>query len=502
MTGPLASLGPSAASRTAMSRPSTGTIRTRKTARGVVFGAQVGFRGERIYVRFGGSWEGWTRERAESELDYITKQIQRGEWLPPAPEEPAPMPREAWRFRDVAAVFLANQAPRLPGGVEGKSYRDLAWWLSVAVDHVGDTRIDKIHEGVVDEMVVALLKERERIDEAAARGEPEYEEYTDTRTGKRHRRRARGLSRGSINKILAAVLRVLKDAKRRRLIEQLPDVDEARVKPERPRRPYLEVDQAVGLIAQAREIERRHAGLTWEQVHAIRSSSRSAVVLAREYKVSDVLIGKIRRGELWTHESPRRRNDIPRAAVVTTLVLAGVRISELCKLDREHVDLPGARLRVPRVKTEASERVIPLVPALHEGLLDQLARADGQPTDPLFPNRNGGRQTPDNVRSRILVPAGREVGLHGTPHMLRRTFASILAELGVPPRRAMYLLGHTNPTLTMAVYQQVLDVAAVGTEARLRDLLGCELDAALQIFSGRQSWTQLPHHPTRTSTSA
>jgi hypothetical protein len=34
----------------------------------------------------------------------------------------------------------------------------------------------------------------------------------------------------------------------------------------------------------------------------------------------------------------------------------------------------------------------------------------------------------------------------------------------VPPRRAMYLLGHTDPTLTMRVYQQVLDMggAAVG----------------------------------------
>jgi integrase len=45
----------------------------------------------------------------------------------------------------------------------------------------------------------------------------------------------------------------------------------------------------------------------------------------------------------------------------------------------------------------------------------------------------------------------REIG-HMTPHTLRRTFASILAEVGVPPRRAMYQLGHTDPTLTMRVY--------------------------------------------------
>jgi hypothetical protein len=37
---------------------------------------------------------------------------------------------------------------------------------------------------------------------------------------------------------------------------------------------------------------------------------------------------------------------------------------------------------------------------------------------------------------------------------LRRTFASILAVCDVPPRRAMYLMGRTDPTLTLAVYQQ------------------------------------------------
>jgi hypothetical protein len=97
------------------------------------------------------------------------------------------------------------------------------------------------------------------------------------------------------------------------------------------------------------------------------------------------------------------------------------------------------------------------------------------------------------VRSRILVPAGEAVGLHVTPHMLRRTFASILAELGIPPRRAMYLLGHTDPTLTMAVYQQVLDVSAPDTEKNLKRLLGCSLREGFQIFAGRGIWTPNGH---------
>jgi hypothetical protein len=72
---------------------------------------------------------------------------------------------------------------------------------------------------------------------------------------------------------------------------------------------------------------------------------------------------------------------------------------------------------------------------------------------------------------------------HVTPHALRRTFASILAEVGVPPRRAMYLLGHTDPTLTMRVYQHVLDMggAAVG---QLEGVLGCTIQEAFVTYSG------------------
>jgi len=71
-----------------------------------------------------------------------------------------------------------------------------------------------------------------------------------------------------------------------------------------------------------------------------------------------------------------------------------------------------------------------------------------------------------------------------TPHTLRRTFASLLAEVGVSPRRAMYLLGHTDPKLTMRVYQQVLDMG-VGAVERLQEALGCDIDEAFTTLSGR-----------------
>jgi integrase len=74
---------------------------------------------------------------------------------------------------------------------------------------------------------------------------------------------------------------------------------------------------------------------------------------------------------------------------------------------------------------------------------------------------------------------------HMTPHTPRRAFASLLVEIGVSPRRAMYLLGHTDPKFTMRVYQQVLDLGGSAPE-QLERVLGCTVDEAFTLLSGRE----------------
>src|SRR5205085_11765298 len=106
------------------------------------------------------------------------------------------------------------------------------------------------------------------------------------------------------------------------------------------------------------------------------------------------------------------------------------------------------------------ERVIPIAPALREILVEHRAERPYGSADYVFPTRNGTRNHPDNLRRHVIdkvkeraneLLAERDQPLigHMTPHSLRRTFASILAEVGVQPRRAMYLLGHTNAKFTM-----------------------------------------------------
>src|SRR3954451_21729964 len=101
----------------ALVRTRGGQLVVRQAKRGRVFSARVRFNGERIRVKFGAEWEGWTEERAQRELDYIVQQIQRGEWLPPTDEPtPASSRREVTTFQVFASIFLSKQAARLPGG--------------------------------------------------------------------------------------------------------------------------------------------------------------------------------------------------------------------------------------------------------------------------------------------------------------------------------------------------------------------------------------------------
>ena len=85
----------------------------------------------------------------------------------------------------------------------------------------------------------------------------------------------------------------------------------------------------------------------------------------------------------------------------------------------------------------------------------------------MFPTREGGRDSPSNVRTRFLASAveladekleasGEEAIGHVTPHGLRRTFASMLLAAGADVPYVMAQLGHTDPKMTLGVYAKVI----------------------------------------------
>jgi hypothetical protein len=142
-----------------MARPRTGTLRRRRTAQGISFGVQFPWRSQNHYVHFGGSWEGWSEERALQEQRYLMAKVNRGEWVPPA-HEPAPRPAAVVpTFQILASEWLHRQKLKAgdPDGAS-KTMRDLEWRLSVVIDRFGPVRADRVDFALAEDLVAELCR--------------------------------------------------------------------------------------------------------------------------------------------------------------------------------------------------------------------------------------------------------------------------------------------------------------------------------------------------------
>ncbi len=144
-------------------------------------------------------------------------------------------------------------------------------------------------------------------------------------------------------------------------------------------------------------------------------------------------------------------------AVLELLYATGVRVSELCDLDRADVD--HARQVVRVFGKGAKERAVPFGHPARDAL-DEWLRA-GRPRlavrsskDALFLGVKGGRLQPTVVR-RIVAGAAQAAGLpHTRPHDLRHSAATHLLDGGADLRAVQELLGHSSLSSTQ-IYTHV-----------------------------------------------
>lgn len=152
---------------------------------------------------------------------------------------------------------------------------------------------------------------------------------------------------------------------------------------------------------------------------------------------------------------------------LTVLRGAGLRVGELLDLEVSSVidyGPTGTWLRVPLGKL-ATERMVPLdadtLAALDDWTTDRGTHRPiphprtGRPTDFLFTAR-GRRLGHARLRNGLLT-AAEHAGLKGpggtplvvTPHQLRHTYATSLANAGMSIQALMALLGHVTPEMTL-----------------------------------------------------
>jgi integrase/recombinase XerC len=144
-------------------------------------------------------------------------------------------------------------------------------------------------------------------------------------------------------------------------------------------------------------------------------------------------------------------------AVMELLYGSGLRISEMCSLNFNSLDLknengPCARITGKGKKT----RLVPLSRASIAAIAEYLQkRGTGKPKDPIFLGERGDRLIPRTIQRNLkayLIKANLDADY--TPHKLRHSFATHLLDHGADIRVIQELLGHESLATTQ-IYTKV-----------------------------------------------
>jgi hypothetical protein len=244
------------------------------------------------------------------------------------------------------------------------------------------------------------------------------------------------------------------------------------------RRPDIDLDRYQAywwmykvVLRQAWALGRQSRGLTWADVQAIRASKESDVALARRYRVSDGLISKIRRRQAWVTEptgnrrrtaNGHRRHVGPGRTPHQRAVRAQRRGPRLRRAPDLRPTPARRRGRTRRPRTGHQDRG-------GRAHRPDAARRPPAPTRPQDDLRlrsqrpslrhaqrpaQHGRQRPAHDRrpppSHPPTSSSANAG-NGRSRAARPTLCDAPSprswpSFNLPPRRAMYLIGHTDPT--------------------------------------------------------
>ena len=143
-------------------------------------------------------------------------------------------------------------------------------------------------------------------------------------------------------------------------------------------------------------------------------------------------------------------------AIIELLFATGMRVSELCQLKHEQINLETGHIRI--FGKGSKERVIQVynpetLKALDEYLA--LSNSDQTSASPFFINRTGTALSDQTVRH-VIRRFTRQANLSKniTPHTFRHTFATLLLEADVDIKYIQHFLGHSSIATTQ-IYTHV-----------------------------------------------
>ena len=161
----------------------------------------------------------------------------------------------------------------------------------------------------------------------------------------------------------------------------------------------------------------------------------------------------------------QRRNALRDAAVSELLFATGMRISELCSLKNEDINLHDGSILIYG-KGDKERRIHIGNDSVSQIMEEYKAefQAEIKSCNHFFANQNGKPLSDQAIRRMINKYCSlADIDLHITPHMFRHTFATSLLEADVDIRYIQEMLGHSSIYVT-EIYTHV-------TTAKQRDIL-------------------------------
>src|SRR5215213_271646 len=265
--------------------------------------------------------------------------------------------------------------------------------------HFGHITVNDLTSRDVEAYLDRKLAENRRIEAALAIGEP----LIDGRG-----RAMQPLRPQTINSHLHLLSEILARAVREGLLARNPAEGED-LRLEVRRENGLELDEAMALVEAAGTLDQRPAPSDElrRRILDMRAAGNAWKALAADLGIAEST-AIYHANRLVNRPLPRYR------PVVATLTLAGLRVSELCALNCEHVDLARRELRVLDAKTPAGVRRVDIHDDLQEELAAyKAARGDTwQPGAPAFLNARGKRWTRNAIAQHAIPPALKEANRH------------------------------------------------------------------------------------------
>jgi len=464
-------------------RPGVQIIRSPRKDDSVTFGLRVRAGGADEVVPLGNSNDGWDEARVDVARRQLLAKIELGLWTPGRGNPSADSDEEP-TFRELATDWLQDRRrnPAIRPNTVTLNESQLTRYL---LPFFGDLLPSQITPQKIKQYRRGIHEDNERLRAAADAGEA----LRDPRSG----RRIRTLGNESINKTLLVLAQILDEAEDATWIDRNPARGRRMREPaERKRRAgALDLDEFQSLLAAASQLDvQRHSARTLERADLVRAFRDDLgygwKALSKRLKIPPSTAFYLYR----CHEPDPHTVVVGyRRALIATLGLAGPRVGELCQLNNQDLDLTKARFFIQDSKTEAGVRDVDI----HGRLLSELRayRAQFPPEgmeQPAFPTLRSKRRSKDNVRLGIVTPVVTKaneiravhgqppIHIHVTPHTFRRTYITYMLAAGHDIPYVQSQVGHVNPTITLAVYAQLIRRA---DRDRLREELNAFLESPL-----------------------